>query len=355
MVILSKLRFKIEIMSGKIGKNRIQYFMDLLSNNLDLALQAYKDNPSQPFGFYVHKFDCRTPLFKIQALVRLLDRSKKKNRKALSAILSISKTVEDMIGQFDFAASLLQGNEKWKFSDAVYKDLLVQYGFALGTLEECLLQLGWITRGKNVIQFDDFGFNYLNDALDEITFLSSKKEKKHILQFFKNLCLDLDEDIRNNKLDLTQIEDGIHEFRRDIRWLSIYASALRGKVILSNNPEIDPFQDYITPENAELKYNVLPLNEEEKNVLSFLQGGFYALGTLISDLGDIKDKGLVTEYMTHCGTKNGVSEELIKELLADDYQDVETTIHLAKEKIYKFVLEEDGFIKLALHFESQLK
>ena len=52
-------------MAENFGKKRIQFFMDLLSNNIDAALQAYKDNPTQPFGFYVHLHDCRTPLFKI--------------------------------------------------------------------------------------------------------------------------------------------------------------------------------------------------------------------------------------------------------------------------------------------------
>jgi hypothetical protein len=342
-------------MAENFGKKRIQFFMDLLLNNLDAALQAYKDNPTQPFGFYVHLHDCRTPLFKIQALVRLLDRKKKKNLRAISAILSISKTVEDMIGQFDFASSILKGNEKWQFPDEVRNQILIQYGFALGTLEECLLQLGWITRGKNVIQYDDFGFEYLKSALKEISFPSSKKEKKQVLEMFKNICLDIDEDIREKKIDLTHIEDGIHEFRRDIRWLSIYASALRGKVILSNNPETDPFQDYITQSNIESRYNTLIINDDEKNILTFQQGGFYALGTLISDLGMIKDKGLITEYLMQLGTSKGMNEEDIMSKLADDYQDVATTIQQATDKINQFVLEEDGFIKLANHFEAQLQ
>jgi len=342
-------------MAENFGKKRIQFFMDLLLNNLDAALQAYKDNPTQPFGFYVHLHDCRTPLFKIQALVRLLDRKKKKNLRAISAILSISKTVEDMIGQFDFASSILKGNEKWQFPDEVRNQILIQYGFALGTLEECLLQLGWITRGKNVIQYDDFGFEYLKSALKEISFPSSKKEKKQVLEMFKNICLDIDEDIREKKIDLTHIEDGIHEFRRDIRWLSIYASALRGKVILSNNPETDPFQDYIIQSNIDSRYNTLIINDDEKNILTFQQGGFYALGTLISDLGMIKDKGLITEYLMHLGTSKGMNEEDIMSKLADDYQDVTTTIQQATDKINQFVLEEDGFIKLANHFEAQLQ
>jgi len=342
-------------MAENFGKKRIQFFMDLLLNNLDAALQAYKDNPTQPFGFYVHLHDCRTPLFKIQALVRLLDRKKKKNVRAISAILSISKTVEDMIGQYDFASSILKGNEKWQFPDEVKNQILIQYGFALGTLEECLLQLGWITRGKNVIQYDDFGFDYLKSALKEISFTTSKKEKKQVLQLFKNICLDIDEDIRGKKLDLTHIEDGIHEFRRDIRWLSIYASALRGKVILINNPETDPFQHFITPNNIDSKYNTLIINEDEENILTFQQGGFYALGALISDLGIIKDKGLITEYLMNLGTSNGMNQEDIISKLADDYQDVATTIQQATEKINQFVLEEEGFIKLANHFEAQLQ
>jgi hypothetical protein len=341
-------------MSEIRGKKRVQFFMNLLSTNLNAAISAYKDNTSRPFGYYVHLHDCRTPLFKIQALARLLDRGKKKNIRAVSAILSISKTLEDMIGRFDFAASILSGNEKWNFPEAVKNQILIQYGFALGTLEECLLQFGWITRGENSIQYDDFGMEYLKDALKEVSFPSSKKERKHILGFFKNICLDIDEGIRAKTLDLTHLEDGIHEFRRDIRWLSIYASALSGKVVLSNQSEKDPFQEFITPEYMEIKHNILTINDKEKNTLNFLQGGFYALGRLISDLGTIKDKGLITEYMVHLGLSNGMNAKAIKKLLSTDYQDAETTIKLATEKINRFVLEEDGFLKLAGHFEAQL-
>jgi capsid protein len=55
------------------------------------------------------------------------------------------------------------------------------------------------------------------------------------------------------------------------------------------------------------------------------------------------------------GTSKGMSEEDIISKLGDDYQDVATTIQQATEKINQFVLEEDGFIKLANHFEAQLQ
>jgi len=55
------------------------------------------------------------------------------------------------------------------------------------------------------------------------------------------------------------------------------------------------------------------------------------------------------------GTSKGMNEEDIMSKLADDYQDVATTIQQATDKINQFVLEEDGFIKLANHFEAQLQ
>ena len=51
-------------MAENFGKKRIQFFMDLLSNNLDAALQAYKDNPAQPFGFCACYCCCAVHLFK---------------------------------------------------------------------------------------------------------------------------------------------------------------------------------------------------------------------------------------------------------------------------------------------------
>jgi len=333
-------------MGARLGKARIRFFLDQLSGNLEAAMAAFREDPDKSFAFHVHRFDCRTPLFKIQALVRLLDKKKKRNLRAAQALLSVTKTVEDMIGQFDFAASLLEGLNQWDLPETLRRDILITYGFAQGSLEECLLQLGWITRGKNGIHGDDFGFDYLHKALDTLSFPSSGKESKYLLGFFRTLCQDLDAEVRQGKSDLTQLEDGIHEFRRDIRWLSIYASALRGKVFLTSPVADDPFQDVITPENKLKKYNVLPHNEKEKDRIGFPEGGFYALGELISALGTIKDKGLVTEYIMLRGRKLGLTDKDLQRGLGMTYQDAPTTIRLAQEKVNAFVLEKEGFLKI---------
>jgi len=39
----------------------------------------------------------------------------------------------------------------------------------------------------------------------------------------------------NNKLNLNDLENGIHEFRRKLRWVGIYSSALNGKVVIDGN------------------------------------------------------------------------------------------------------------------------
>ena len=39
----------------------------------------------------------------------------------------------------------------------------------------------------------------------------------------------------NNKLNLNDLENGIHEFRRKLRWVGIYSSALNGKLVIDSN------------------------------------------------------------------------------------------------------------------------
>ena len=39
----------------------------------------------------------------------------------------------------------------------------------------------------------------------------------------------------HNKLNLNDLENGIHEFRRKLRWVGIYSSALNGKVVIDSN------------------------------------------------------------------------------------------------------------------------
>ncbi len=41
-------------------------------------------------------------------------------------------------------------------------------------------------------------------------------------------------------LDFNELEDGVHEFRRTVRWLSIYPSSLGGMCRLSGVDNIDP-------------------------------------------------------------------------------------------------------------------
>ena len=38
--------------------------------------------------------------------------------------------------------------------------------------------------------------------------------------------------VKHNKFNYNNLEEGIHEFRRRLRWIGIYSSALNGKVII---------------------------------------------------------------------------------------------------------------------------
>ena len=39
----------------------------------------------------------------------------------------------------------------------------------------------------------------------------------------------------NNKLNLNDLDNGIHELSRKLRWVGIYSSALNGKVVIDSN------------------------------------------------------------------------------------------------------------------------
>ena len=95
------------------------------------------------------------------------------------------------------------------------------------------------------------------------------------------------------EFEFTDVELGVHELRRKIRWLSIYPHALQGVVKLQATKPIAPaLKKYLTPEVVNSNYNTLPALVNDTEYLGINKANFFALSWLIAELGKIKDVGL---------------------------------------------------------------
>ena len=167
--------------------------------------------------------------------------------------------------------------------------------------------------------------------------------------------MNLNQKIESEEIDLNLLEEGIHEFRRKLRWIGIYTSALRGKVLIATPEKGDALSKYVTKQNTEISFNIIQLNPDEKEMIKFLPGGYYAMSELINKIGDIKDTGICSVEMLAVGKMFGLSPIKIQKLLGDDYLSHTNVVKSNKALIVNYVKKEKILLHMADYLDSQIK
>jgi hypothetical protein len=102
-------------------------------------------------------------------------------------------------------------------------------------------------------------------------------------------------------LDMNDLEAGVHELRRKVRWFSLYAAALDGAVVL--DPDVAPptkgWSRYLGEAVVNSPFNRLPAPGAGVDPLTLPAPLFYALSWAIAELGRIKDAAQETEVVEH--------------------------------------------------------
>jgi hypothetical protein len=207
--------------------------------------------------------DARAHVFMIQALLRLYEDCGK--AKDVEKRLKQVKELEDALGAVTYANDMQAAGAKADPKKATQALLDV-------------LHDGWLT-GKRARQLTEL-FSSM-DVLHDVD-----KDRA----FVKTALAALAKKIEKADLDMNDLEEGIHELRRKLRWLPITMMALDGLVVL--DPSRDPL-----PELAALKqlpiatsrFGMLP--KPEANGILLPQSLFLELSRVIAALGDIKDRG----------------------------------------------------------------
>ena len=119
------------------------------------------------------------------------------------------------------------------------------------------------------------------------------EERKELILFLIDCIEKIENDYDTGKLNFNSIDDGLHEFRRKLRWLSIYAAVSDGQVQLKKIKHAsEDLKKYLTDEIVKLPYNQLPSAKKGVMPIYIESPNFYALSWLIQELGNLKDMGL---------------------------------------------------------------
>ena len=278
-VISYKIKLFTKLISMKPGLSKFDYYFNKLQPILTTA--AKQKNPA----LWLYRNDARTPLFMLEGLAKMY--TSFHNKKKFTKIKEHFKLLEDTLGAIDYYDSIakdLGANKKVPATVIAY--LQAQSREKIQSLNEVLLENDWLLPENSRI-------DRIREKLQEADWLEEEKEVDQVHDFYGEAIYELVEFTQKTNYQFTNLESGIHEMRRKLRWLSIYPQALRGTIQLHTLPKpLKHLTKYLSKEITTSPFNIMPDVGAAKYVLILEQNYFFALSWMIAELGRIKDNGL---------------------------------------------------------------
>lgn len=224
----------------------------------------------------------RNGVFNLQGLARLYEDTDPQFEKARKRF----KALEDGIGGFAKWDELLEKAEKKSSEKDVIAKLKSKRSKARKDLEKLLVEEKFIRETKTEATYlKTFRSFLINRDWNTVA------EDREIM--LGKLSGQL-QTIKSSTYDFTKLEEGngIHEFRRKIRWFAMEARALNGLLILKPSSTVCPieaYQDLPSSEWAKSKYGVLPASKSETNPVALTACLYVKMAKAIDDVGKIKD------------------------------------------------------------------
>ncbi len=253
--------------------NTANNFLNTIDAINDLLEQSKaQKNPA----LYLFNNNARAILFKLEGLCRLYKNLH--NKKRFEKLQTKAKELEDALGVIDYYNALAQ-------NPAIIKDKKIFEYFSAELADE----FTFLNALLEVTYFKKANFKKAKKKITSAKWLSAEKEAQKIAAFYEEEKKELK--LFASSLGYTDMELHVHELRRKLRWLSIYAQATNGLIQLTN--ETSPiFNAYKTKEIVSSPFNALPKGDGLPYHVWLHGDAFYALSWLIQELGSLKDKGL---------------------------------------------------------------
>ena len=270
-------------MRNHTGLKRFTNQLHNLKNLLLLAKEA--QHPALTF----YSSNARQILFYLEALSRIYKEIH--DEKLFEGFKDDFKTLEDQLGKIDYYdASYKELAVLPNFPKKISDHLLLNYQQELQKLGNLLVANGWL--GNKLVE--------INEGLIKADWLNPDEEPKAIAKTIAKEIKSIEKDYKTGKLNFKDLEHGVHEFRRQIRWISIYAQALDGLIQLKADSLSEKLSIYLTKDIIESKFNVMPSSKGLSATINLSQSAFYALSWMIAKSGDLKDEGLKLICVEEC-------------------------------------------------------
>jgi hypothetical protein len=255
------------------------------------------DDPAA-LGDALLRQDLRSTLFYLEGILRLYRR---RYDQALDAPYQRVKALEDALGQLGTASHLAELGRRLGLAEPALRWCDAQVEAARSELAE-QLQAGWLPGVDGTLPL----FRGTCEMLAALDFEGYARDRRSLIKELRSWLKTL----ADTPLDMYVLQGnhGMHELRRQLRWLPICAVSLDGLIITTDrhNP-IEEYRALLTSEVARSPFAHLPEPLREDRPIEISRSLFLAATLFISQLGELKDAAEELEGVAHALIGGGLA------------------------------------------------
>ena len=301
----------------------------------------------------------RTPAFMLQGLGRVY--RKILSREAAAVIERqriVFKTVEDTLGEFDAWHTLhLRAQAAWQAPAEVQAWFHDNRMHAAGRIAAALQILKLAPEdSEHGAARDVPGLANMRAELADLAWPAHRKDRMKVAQFLAQELREIEVRFESGALNLRDLEGGLHELRRRLRWPSVYAAALNGLVVIGPQRAAAPgLSHYLTAAVTESRHAHLAHHQRVAQPLTINYAYWMALSWLIQELGRIKDQRQWTAALQAAFRSSGArAAKPLAKMLGSDYNTAAAATRTATSAVERLVLKERVLGCIADELERQI-
>lgn len=242
--------------------------------------------------------DVRSTLFHLEGILKLYRRS---YEQALDGPYRAAKALEDALGAWGAAVHLVELARQLSLPAPALSWCETQASWARSEVIE-QLKTHWLPLPDGTVPL----LRAISDTLVVLDFEGYARDRRSLIREIRRWL----RKVADTPLDMYVLQGnhGMHELRRQLRWIPIFAVSLDGLVVTSDkhNP-VKEYRALLTSEVAASPYARLPEPIREDRPIEISRSLFLATVDLISQLGELKDAGEDLEGLEHALLGGGVA------------------------------------------------
>lgn len=245
--------------------------------------------------------DARRQVFLLEGILRLYT---ERFGRPVKECLAIVKELEDELGAYADARKLVQLAKDKGMPAQVIEHL--ERGEAKAH-KKALKVLG-----KEWVQQADGRIPAIATLVEE---LSAQKWDDYAAdrKYLKSELARRAEKVGATDYDMKDLQGGLHELRRHLRWFPVYAEALDGLIVLDERRHPVPaLASMLADPLASSKFVTLPAPARETEPLRFSKSLYTGVIKLVLDFGGLKDDGEAVEFLTQAYVESGAAKSKSK-------------------------------------------